>query len=118
MEIDEINLEDEQTSQVLLKYLNGEIPFHEWLNLQSGGNSNSDVFDAEIENTADGNVNEITDCNDDFKSALPPTTASVDALDEGLFRLYKHESQTYLPVGQAFLPHTQHVRIRLCLTAR
>ena len=45
MEIDDINLQDELTSGFLVKYLNGEIPFHEWLQLQSGANTEEIVED-------------------------------------------------------------------------
>ena len=49
MEIDEINLQDEQTSGFLLKYLNGEISFHEWLQLQSADHtSEGNVLGEEI----------------------------------------------------------------------
>lgn len=48
MEIDEINLQDELTSGFLVKYLNGEISFHEWLQLQSGGNTEENVVGDEM----------------------------------------------------------------------
>jgi hypothetical protein len=58
MEIDEINLQDELTSGFLVKYLNGEISFHEWLQLQSdGGNTEENVVGDEM------GPNELYDVN-------------------------------------------------------
>ena len=60
MEIDEINLQDELTSGCLVKYLNGEISFHEWLQLQSsdnGDNTEENVLGDEIV------PNELNDVN-------------------------------------------------------
>ena len=44
MEIDEIDLQDELTSDFLVKYLNGEISFHEWLQQQSVDNTEENVL--------------------------------------------------------------------------
>lgn len=54
MEIDEINLQDELTSEFLSKYLSGEISFHEWLSkLQSGGHGEENVLADEVVPNAD-----------------------------------------------------------------
>ena len=86
MEIDEINLQDEQTSQVLLKYLNGEIPFHEWLNLQSDGcllcADGNTICPG---NTAEDNVNETTEPITNINTTLPTVGAEVVTSEKGLF---------------------------------
>lgn len=83
MEIDDIDLQDEQTSQVLLKYLHGEIPFHEWLNLQSGGCTGEST--TAVDNTAEDDVNEIADYITDVNTTLPTVMAEVITSDKGLY---------------------------------
>ncbi len=81
MEIDEINLQDEQTSGFLIKYLNGEISFHEWLQLQSGDNMEENVLGDEMV------PNEFSDVN--IVDGVSYETVTPD--DDGVLMFYiKH----------------------------
>ena len=67
MEIDDINLQDELTSGFLVKYLNGEIPFHKWLQLQSGANTEENVGEEMVAHELCG----VDMVDDNYKTVHP-----------------------------------------------
>jgi hypothetical protein len=68
MEIDEISLQDELTSGFLVKYLNGEISFDEWLQLQSGDNAEGNVLGDEVVPNESNDINMLDGA---FESVAP-----------------------------------------------
>ena len=84
MEIDEINLQDELTSGCLVKYLNGEISFHEWLQLQSsnnGDNTEENILGDEVVPNEFNDVNMLVGA-DEMVAHDHNDDSSTDVLDE------------------------------------